>query len=138
MTANKLSDEGPFTSSGSSNNPYGYVKVAGIQYEGRYIVALSLQPGAELVLLRENHPKHPNAIRVNTIDDRQLGYVERKVADELAGVFDAYGKPVRAEIVAIIGDDPTGFDYQVRICVDVPPLTKSASSVRRGGITNCV
>jgi len=82
-------------------------QVVGVTFDGRQWVAAQLWLGEEVWLLRE--PKNRfdrNAIRVMRQNGRQIGYLNRELAQQLAPPLDAYGLPVPARITQLSGEVP--------------------------------
>ena len=93
----------------SCNDPiYGtgkkiYIKVVGIQYDGRLEVFAKLKMGEQVLLRREpTNPHDYNAILVERLTGEQIGYVKRTEAAHLAVMFDDIGEPVPGTISSLI------------------------------------
>lgn len=89
-------------------------QVVGITFDDRQVVAAHLWLGEEVWLLRE--PKNRfdrNAIRIMRQNGRQLGYLNRELAQQLAPRLDAYGLPVPAT-VTLLGDDTPKRSVRIR------------------------
>jgi len=82
-------------------------QVVGITFDDRQVVAAHLWLGEEVWLLRE--PKNRfdrNAIRIMRQNGRQLGYLNRELAQQLAPRLDAYGLPIPATVTLLSDDTP--------------------------------
>ncbi len=67
-------------------------KVVGVTFEGRQEVVAKLKMGEQIVLRREpSNPYDTNAIRVERLDEEQIGFLNRHLAQELAPRFDTHG-----------------------------------------------
>jgi DNA helicase-2/ATP-dependent DNA helicase PcrA len=100
---------------------YGDEPVVGVNYDNRQAVVGTLQPGQELLLrLEPDNPYNANAIRVDTLDQRQVGYLKDARANELAARFKRYGGPVNAVVVAVVGGGPDKPSLGVRIRFELP------------------
>ena len=93
----------------SCNDPiYGtgkkiYIKVVGIQYDGRLEVFAKLKMGEQVLLRREPTNLHDyNAILVERLTGEQIGYVKRTEAAHLAVMFDDIGEPIPGTISSLI------------------------------------
>ena len=80
-----------------------YIKVVGIQYEGRLEVVAKLKMGEQVLLRREpTNPHDYNAILVERQSGEQIGYVKCSEAAHLADMFDDIGEPVPGTIADLI------------------------------------
>lgn len=93
----------------SSNNPIYqtgkniYIKVVGVQYEGRLEVVAKLKMEEQVLLRREpTNPYDYNAIRIERLTGEQIGYVKRTEAAHLAMLFDDIGEPIPGTISDLI------------------------------------
>ena len=87
-----------------------YIKVVGVQYEGRLEVIAKLKMGEEVLLRREpTNPYDYNAILIERLSGEQIGYVKRTEAAHLAVMFDGIGKPVPGTIADLI---PASYRYR--------------------------
>jgi hypothetical protein len=78
--------------------------VVGVTYENRQEVVACLSIAEEVRLRREpDNPYDANAIRVERQDGRQIGYLNRYLAESLAPRFDGYGQPILAVVVKVGG-----------------------------------
>ena len=85
------------------------VRVVGVTFEGRQRVVASLVTGQELCLRRESHNIHDsNAIRVECLDGRQIGYISNHLACDIASALDRVGGSIPAQVVKLTGG---GSDY---------------------------
>lgn len=91
------------------------VSVAGVTFENRQTVVASLAVGQALRLTREPaNPYDANAIRVDTVDGRSVGYLARDLARLLAPLFDRV-EPQPATVIALVGGDLPGSSRGLRI-----------------------
>lgn len=105
----------------NANQAFDDVVVAGVKFENRQLVVRSLQTGQQLLLRRDpGNPYNPNAIRVDTLDERSVGFLKDGMANELAARFDRYGAPVYAKVVAVTGGYSADSLYGVRIYFELP------------------
>lgn len=96
-------------------------RVAGVTFNGRQRVVARLNIGEEILLKRgPTNPYDPNAIRVECNDGRQIGYLNRHLAETLVSFFDAYHKPVPACIHSLTGSLRPGYSLGAVIVFDVP------------------
>ena len=121
----------------SSNDPiYGtgkkiYIKVVGIQYEGRLEVVAKLKIGEQVLLRREpNNVYDFNAIRVERVTGEQIGYVKRTEAAYLAVMFDDIGEPIPGTIADLIPDSYRDRYPKVYVGFTIPEPNHS----QKGGI----
>jgi single-stranded-DNA-specific exonuclease len=78
--------------------------VVGVTFEGRQAVVALLQPGEEVLLVRDPHnPYDSNAIKVVRQNGQQIGFLDRYLAARLSGKLDQYGQPVEAIVTLITG-----------------------------------
>ena len=96
-------------------------KVVGVTFNGRQAVVNSLHVDDPVRLVREPYnPYDPNAIRVETQDGRQIGYIRRFLAAFLAPFFDSYGKPVSGTVVKLYGFGLRAYNLGVDIRFTIP------------------
>ena len=124
----------------SCNDPiYGtgkkiYIKVVGIQYDGRLEVFAKLKMGEQVLLRREpTNPHDYNAILVERLTGEQIGYVKRTEAAHLAVMFDDIGEPVPGTISSLI---PASFRYRFPV-VYVGFTLPKPNQYQKGGIQRC-
>ena len=78
-------------------------KVVGVSFEGRQAVVQTLSAGEELLVVREaNNPVDANAIALTTLAGRQVGFLRRQIAAELAPRLDG-GVRYFAHVSAVTG-----------------------------------
>ena len=108
-----------------------YVKVVGVQYEGRLKVVAKLVMGEQVLLRREpTNPYDYNAIRIERITGEQIGYVQRTEAVHLAVMFDEIGEPVPGTICDLI---PESYRYRFPV-VYVSFIIPKPNQNKKGGI----
>ena len=96
------------------------VSVVGVTYDGRQRIVASLVPGQELRLRREPYNIHDeNSIRVECLDGRQVGYISRHLASEMASALDKVGGSIPAKVVKVTGGR-SGYWYGVDISFRLP------------------
>ena len=96
-------------------------KVAGVTFNNRQAVLAQLNAGETIQLRREpNNPYDPNAIRVERLNGRQIGYLNRAMAAELAPFFKAHKEPVQGNVHSLTGAQGYGYSLGVIITFDVP------------------
>lgn len=82
-----------------------FTKIVGVTFEGRQEVALAVCDGDELSLRRQPDNEHdPNAIGVHVRSGEQLGYLNARLAKQMAPLLDG-GVPYRAEVASVSGGD---------------------------------
>lgn len=70
-----------------------HTKIVGVTFEGRQEVINKLKPNTSLVIKREPDNKHdPNAIRILTEDNTDLGFLNKRLAKKLAPLIDSGGE----------------------------------------------
>ncbi|SJZ72389.1 single-stranded-DNA-specific exonuclease RecJ [Selenihalanaerobacter shriftii] len=80
-----------------------YTKVVGVTFEGRQDIIKDLESGDELKLVREpNNEYDESAIKVETISDQQIGYLNANLAQYLAPYLDV-GFDYKATVSEITG-----------------------------------
>jgi len=63
--------------------------VAGVTFEGRQDVIKNLKLGQTIKLIREHNNRYDNnAIKITTIDNKSIGYINRKLAEQIAPIID--------------------------------------------------
>ena len=98
-----------------------YTKVAGVTFDGRQAILARLCPGEQIQLRRESaNPYDSNAIRVERLDGRQIGYLNRHLAATLAPFFDACNRLVIAWVHCLTGNPHSGYALGVVITFNVP------------------
>jgi len=96
-------------------------KVVGVTFEGRQAVVAKLQVGEEILCRRQpTNPYDPNAIRVERLDGKQIGFINRFLAADLAPRFDAQGEPVPGTVTRLTGSLSAGYSLGVWIAFTMP------------------
>jgi len=96
------------------NNSF-FSKVAGVTYGDRQLVAKSLRVGERLLLLREpTNIYDKNAIKVLTLDNRQVGYIASSTAVSLAYQMDK-GKSCYCLVEAVTGGGMNNYGVNIKI-----------------------
>ncbi|MGE5508976.1 MAG: single-stranded-DNA-specific exonuclease RecJ [Chitinophagales bacterium] len=102
-----------FTKAGEAADPYDSIleasafntKAVGVTFEGRQEVLRRLQPGEALLLKREpENPHDPQAVRVETVDGQQVGYLRAGLARHLGPALDK-GWQYTAVVSALTGGE---------------------------------
>lgn len=102
------------------DEPIHSTRVVGVTFEGRQQVVASLVAGQELRLRREPYNRHDsNAIRVECLDGRQVGYINRDLARDLAPTLDKVGGTLPAQVVEVT-EHGSGYSYGVEISYRLP------------------
>lgn len=82
-----------------------FTKVVGVTFEGRQEVALAVCEGDELSLRRQPDNEHDaNAVGVHVRSGEQLGYLNARLAKQMAPLLDG-GVPYRVEVASVSGGD---------------------------------
>lgn len=90
-------------------------KVVGVTFSGRQDLIQNLQPGDELLLVRELQNSHDrNAIRVDRLDGNTIGYINAQLAAELAPEIDK-NDTYQCAVSAVTGGN--GQSYGVNITI---------------------
>ena len=75
---------------GLEDVPSFHTKVVGVTFDGRPAVVAALRTGDRLRLRREpGNPHDPHAVQVRSGDDRQIGYLNARLAGRLAPLMDS-------------------------------------------------
>ncbi len=91
-----------------------YTKVVGVTYSGRQRILASLQDGMDLDFVRETHNVHDkNAVAIYC-SNRQIGYLSREEAAEIAPIMDK-GIPVDGVIEHITGGGKYNYGCEIRV-----------------------
>lgn len=102
-----------------------WMRVRGIQYEGREHLAKALKVGIELEMIREPENKHdPNAIRFSfggVFGSMMLGYMDRERAEHYAPRMDA-GEQFSAIVVKLPDQEGQSTDVQ-QVVVEVSEVS---------------
>jgi hypothetical protein len=99
-------DACPETHDGSHTSAIETV-VVGVSYTGRQGAIAFLMQGDEVWLLREPDNRFDrNAVRVMRRNGRQVGYLNRHLARELAPRLDDFCLPVPAKVTSLTGEAP--------------------------------
>lgn len=98
--------------------------IAGIQFEGRDIVARQLQLGERVLLDREvGNPYDHNAVAVlRALDGKKLGYIPAGLAPRVAEVIDALDVNLSAVVTDLIDVDHPTCAPAVFIAFDLPEI----------------
>ena len=95
-------------------------KVVGVTFDGRQAAVAQLITG-EIVFLRRDpsNPYDSNAIRVERGNGRQIGYIDKHLAADLAPEFDKNGDSVPAVITEITGgyDDYSNLGAKIEFTI---------------------
>jgi len=95
--------------------------VAGTRYEGRPAVVSSLQAGQTLQLVPEpTNPYDRNAVRVECLDGRRVGYIPRHLAALIAAVIHT---PLQARVTALDRSIPSFGKRDVTISFSCPVIS---------------
>jgi hypothetical protein len=96
-------------------------RVAGVTFDGRQSVIARLSIGENILLRREPaNPYDPNAIRVDSQNGCQIGYLNRFLATNLVPFFDTHSEPVSANVQCLTGSRQNGYSLGVVITFNVP------------------
>ena len=80
-----------------------HTKVVGVTFDDRQAAVAALRTGDRLRLRREpGNPHDPHAVQVRSADDRQIGYLNARLAGRLAPLMDA-GVPYLASVSGLTG-----------------------------------
>lgn len=113
-----------------------YTKVVGVTRKNkdgvsRQDILASCSVGDKLVLMRDKFNEYDeNAIEVLTVNYQQLGYLNRKVAANLAPLMDS-GFTLYCEIENITGGEPGKETLGCNIRIDLPKDKKAAIFSKR-------
>ena len=93
------------------------------QSGNRQAVIAKLKTRDPLVLIREPDNQYdPNAIKVVTSQGKQIGYLNKWMAERFAELFDLYGEPVPGRVWQIIGGFRPGVFLGVEAYFEGPVL----------------
>jgi hypothetical protein len=82
-----------------------YTKIAGVSFDNRQEDIKKLQPGELIFMVPEENNKHdPNAIRLESLKGKHLGYLSRQLAEEVK-VSMENGNRFIAEVIEVTGED---------------------------------
>lgn len=96
-------------------------QLVGVTYDGRQTVISRLQPSEQLTMSRQPDNRFDtNAIEVLNRSGQSVGFLARDLAAKLASRFDLIGRPVSANVIAIVGDKTPGKYWGVRIHFELP------------------
>ena len=96
-------------------------KVVGVTFEGRQAIVAKLQVGEEILCRRQpTNPYDPNAIQVERLDGKQIGFINRFLAADLAPIFDAQTDPVPGSVTQLTGSRSVGYNLGVWIAFTMP------------------
>ena len=111
-----------FSSTYAPDTPVSMItKVVGVTFDGRQAVVAILQVGEEILCRREpTNPYDDNAIRVERLDGKQIGFINRFLAADLAPRFDAHGEPVPGTVTQLTGSRSAGYRLGVWIAFTTP------------------
>lgn len=95
--------------------------VAGVTYENRAPAIRTLRVGDAVVLKRQpDNPKDANAIAVQTVDSRSLGFLPAALAVRLARSLDQMGGQHQATVTAMNPGEPNGSYLSLSIEFTIP------------------
>jgi hypothetical protein len=101
-------------------------KVVGVTFENRQIIIKQLHIGEMLELVQEpENPYDPNAVKVISRSGEDIGYLNKRLAEEVQWYFDASWLSRYAEILDIIGDSSEGQNIGVVIKIYPPSLEEA-------------
>ena len=127
VTANM--SEGTATASFSCGADVRIEKVVGVTYDNRQSVIAGMRAGEKVFLRREPSNRYDaNAIRVERADGRQIGYLSRSVAAQLAGGLDRAGGEVEGVVYRLTGGTSDFPTRGVRIRFAVPGASTDSRS----------
>jgi len=89
-----------------------FTKLKGVTFEGRQKNILELQPEQKLKLKKSPNVFHSNAILVTTLDDKELGYISRTLADK---IYNELKDNYYCKVVNITGKDIKGVNVYIKI-----------------------
>lgn len=113
-----------------------YTKIAGVSFEGRQDLISNLTEGTDLLFVREStNPHDPNAIRVNTSDGINLGFLNKELAAKLAPYMDM-GISWRGEVGSVTGGGNK--NHGVNILVKRTDALYSLNNMKKEMITDPV
>jgi len=105
-------------------------RVVGVTFENRQSVIRRMTVGDRVWLRREpTNAYDPNAIRVETYDGAQIGYISRIEAAALARVLDEHGKAVPGVVTFITGSHYYDSNLGVRIRFSLPHVSSLPDSL---------
>ena len=91
-------------------------KVVGVTFDGRQAVVAKLSVHEEIVLRREpTNPYDRNAIRVESLNGKQIGYINRYMAASLAPTIDAIGEAIHGTVYELSGGGCYGYSLGLNI-----------------------
>lgn len=111
-------------------------KVAGVTFEDRQNIIKTLQPGDELVLVREPHNSHDrNAIRLDRQDGQTIGYLNAELAAEMAPELDR-GQGYQCAVSAVTGGQERLYGVNVVVIRQEAalPVERTAASIDRQAV----
>lgn len=92
-----------------------YTKIAGVSFEGRQDKIRDLAPGQKLVLTREPENEFdPNAIKVTAPGSIDLGFLNARLAKQLAPLLDE-GREYNVIVTDVTGGNDSNFGVNVEI-----------------------
>ncbi|MFZ2878985.1 MAG: HIRAN domain-containing protein [Phototrophicaceae bacterium] len=104
------------------------VHVVGVTFEGRQQVVQRIQVNDRLLLRREPQNRFDNnAIRVDTLDGLQVGFLAKDLCAQLAMRFDRLGIPVNATVTAHLGGDSPGYSHGLKIRFQLPAQSNTVA-----------
>ena len=104
-------------------------RVVGVTFEGRQEVVAKLQMGDRIWLEMEpDNPCDHNAIKVCRSNGEQVGYINRKLAEDISPYFRAYGYPVHGKVSLLTGSHWDGYSLGVIVVFKLPKLKRSSNS----------
>jgi len=117
----------------TTEKKYFEVPVVGVTFDNRQQVVKTLRVNDTVTLRRDPHNSHDsNAIRVDTQNGKQIGFISRDLAAVLAPAFDRIGKPISGTVTARVGGELPGSSHGIRIRFAVA----TAADARSTGLPN--
>ncbi|MCC7192146.1 MAG: HIRAN domain-containing protein [Phycisphaeraceae bacterium] len=102
--------------------------MVGVTFEGRQQVVRSIQANDRLLLRRDPANRYDrNAIRVETLNGVQVGFLAKDLAAQLASRFDQLGAPVNAIVIAHLGGDNPDYSHGLKIRFQLPAQSNTAA-----------
>jgi len=111
-----------------------YTKVAGVTFDGRQEVIANVESGTKLQVIREKFNKHDtNAIRIDTVDGDNLGFLNARLAKKLASHIDE-GQKYLGQVSEVTGGQDKNygvniFMYKEKVKKIVTKKEKQSSSL---------
>ncbi len=107
----------PPASAGSAWHPqWVHAAVVGVTYDGRQAVVARMRPGDPVTLRREpDNPYDRNAVRVENAAGEQAGFLDRRLAADLAPRLDRAGGCLAGQVTEAVGGEGPGYHCGLRI-----------------------